>query len=296
MIILDDFRNLYERLTACFRRHAEGKVYVYFTTILIIILILYADSVSAPQNMNIYTFFTNIFMVLVRVHVIGFIVFGIRRYILWAKGTIVSDEARFNTMRKDTMNAIAHEVRTPLAAILGYAENLRLGICEDKKDYYLEQIELKGNEISRMIDEILSLAKLEDSQFAMQNEMLSVNEIVLQTASQYEEPVELHENGEWIIDADREYFTRMIRCLLDNAFRYRKEDTPITIAVDRYSLHIHNQCDPLSENTLRSLYEFHAKPDGRYSFGLFFCRKAAVKNGLKLRVYNDSDGVTASLY
>jgi signal transduction histidine kinase len=199
-------------------------------------------------------------------------------------------------MRKDTMNAIAHEVRTPLAAILGYAENLRLGIAEDKKDYYLEQIEVKGNEISRMIDEILSLAKLEDSDCSLMPEALSINSLIFEITSGMDAVFRIEEKDEWFIDADREYIIRMLKCLLDNAVRYRTPDTAVTITIGRYFLLIHNQCEPLSEETLNQIFEFRAKNDGRYSFGLFFCRKAAAANGLKLRIYNENDGVTVSLY
>jgi len=300
MLILEDIRRYLHELTFYLHRIMQRipqKVrYAYISVVFITTLCLLIDNTTSFRPVPLNESVRSTASALVRVHLLILMFYGFCRYYVWARSRLVSDEARVNTMRKDTMNAIAHEVRTPLAAILGYAENLRLGIAEDKKDYYLEQIEVKGNEISRMIDEILSLAKLEDSDCSLAPEALSMNNLIFEITSQMDAVFNIEEKDEWFIDADREYIIRMLKCLLDNAVRYRTPDTPVMITIGRYSLKIHNQCEPLSEETLNHIFEFSSKADGRYSFGLFFCRKAAEANGLKLRVYNEIDGVTVSLY
>ena len=87
----------------------------------------------------------------------------------------------------------------------------------------------------------------------------------------------------------------MVRCLLDNAVKYRTAETPVSVYIDADGIRIHNQCAPLDEDKLKNLFDFHANKDGRYSFGLYFASKAAKKNGLKLHIFNDNDGVTAQI-
>ncbi|MCR5795309.1 MAG: HAMP domain-containing histidine kinase [Solobacterium sp.] len=228
-------------------------------------------------------------------HVLLVILYVFYRYVRWARKTLVSEKEKVRLMRRDMMNAIAHEIRTPLAAIMGYAENLKLGIREDKKDWYLDQIMEKGGQISGMIDDILSLAKLEETG-TLHSEKILLSGILQECMNEYPDvQFSCDKNDEMEITADRQYITRMFRCLLDNAVKYRTEGTPVTVYIGNGEIRIHNACDPLGEEQLKELSDLHANKDGRYSFGLYFASKAAEKNGLKLLVYNDGDGVTAQI-
>lgn len=309
MLILEELRIIIWKMIAFLRKQPRNMMIAYLICITVLGLCLWNDSGSSVEQHAILitqarqislssSYSARMLYVagrLGRCHLVLLIFYVFYRYFKWARSTIASDEARFTSMRKDTMNAIAHEVRTPLAAILGYTENLKLGICEDKKQYYLEQIELKGHEISRMIDDILSIAKLEDSEYHINPERLCVNDLLGEICADYDASFAFSEKDEWIIDADREYFVRMLKCLIDNAVRYRTEGTEINVSVSRFGMKIHNQSEPISDEQLKHIFEFRAKPDGRYSFGLYYCHKAAEKNGIHMAVCNENNGVTASL-
>ncbi len=228
-------------------------------------------------------------------HVTFMIMYVFYRYITWARKTILSERQKVRIMHRDMMNAIAHEIRTPLAAIMGYTENLKLGIREDKKDWYLDKISEKGNQIDHMIDDILSLAKMEEAG-TLSREIIIPDQILADCMQEYPEvQFVIEKKNEWQITADSQYISRMFRCLLDNAVKYRTEGTPVSVYCDAGDIRIHNMCEPLREEHLKNLFEFHANKDGRYSFGLYFAYKAAEKSGLKLHLYNDNDGVTVQI-
>lgn len=253
----------------------EGKGYLVFSSVSI-------PLIPALKSMLLW-------------HVIFLISYVFYRYITWARKTILSERQKVRIMHRDMMNAIAHEIRTPLAAIMGYTENLKLGIREDKKDWYLDKITEKGNQIDHMIDDILSLAKMEEAG-TLSREIIILDQILTDCLQEYPEvQFDIEKKNEWQITADSQYISRMFRCLLDNAVKYRTDGTPVSVFCDAGDIRIHNDCEPLSEEQLKSLFEFHANKDGRYSFGLYFAFKAAEKNGLKLQVYNDNDGVTVQI-
>lgn len=228
-------------------------------------------------------------------HVMFLILYVFYRYIVWARKTILSEKEKVRVMRRDMMNAIAHEIRTPLSAIMGYTENLKLGIREDKKDWYLERITEKSNQIDHMIDDILSLAKLEETG-TLHRDQLLLSEILESCMADYPDvQFAYQKKQEYKVTCDGEYITRMFRCLLDNAVKYREEGTPVSVYIDTNDVRIHNICEPLDEDKLKDLFDFHANRDGRYSFGLYFASKAAEKNGMKLRIYNENDGVTVQI-
>lgn len=293
MIILEDIRRYFVSFIAWIRRTPKNRRILYCVFAVTALLIYSIDAYR--KQLNGFEMMLSVGVRFIGIHLFLLIAYGFYRYIVWAKSELTSEEAKINTMRKDTMNAIAHEIRTPLAAILGYTENIRLGICENKNDHYLDQIQNKAMEINKMIDEILSLSKLEDKDFSLKPEMISVNELIREM-TEGNGIFEIRKNGEWTIDADREYIERMLKFLLDNAQRYRSDDTPVIITINHFSLKIHNACEPLSEEVLKHIFEFHPKKDGHYSFGLYYCHKAAEKNGLNIRIYNETDGVTVSLY
>ncbi|MCR4950439.1 MAG: HAMP domain-containing histidine kinase [Solobacterium sp.] len=220
----------------------------------------------------------------------------IARYALWAYRYTKSEHAKIRETRRDSINAIAHEMRTPLASIIGSAEMLKMGVMEEKKELYIDRIIEKGNEMDQLINDMISLAKLDDAEIAMVREEININELIDDMKGNYQEAEFLiEEKGTMRIIADIAYIRRMLKCLLDNAVRCRTAGTPVTVQITESELKIHNVCEKLSPAELKDIFRFRQRADGHYSFGLYFSRKAAEKNGLKLYLYNDKDGVTVSL-
>ena len=87
----------------------------------------------------------------------------------------------------------------------------------------------------------------------------------------------------------------MLKCLIDNAVRYRNKNTPVQVYISHHELKIHNECEPITSEEMNDLFRFRQKEDGHFSFGLYFSKKAAEKNSMKLYMYNEKDGVTVSV-
>ena len=85
----------------------------------------------------------------------------------------------------------------------------------------------------------------------------------------------------------------MIKCLIDNAVQHGDTGTPVTIRIDHASCSIHNRAKHLSQEKMKNLFVFRINDDDKFHYGLYFAKKAAQKNGLKLTVFNDGDGITA---
>src|SRR5262249_41354664 len=68
----------------------------------------------------------------------------------------------YETMRADFVANLTHEIRTPLAALYGYAETLEHGV-EDQETAkrFLRIIERQAKRLARLIDDLLSLSNLE---------------------------------------------------------------------------------------------------------------------------------------
>ena len=72
-------------------------------------------------------------------------------------------------MKSDFISTAAHELRTPLATMLGYTELLRMpdefgSFSVAQRAEFLEEINLKGETLSRIIDELLDISRIESGQ------------------------------------------------------------------------------------------------------------------------------------
>ena len=64
--------------------------------------------------------------------------------------------------RHKMVDAMAHDLKTPMAAILAYSENLSNNIATDKKEYYAGKIQEKVTQMNKMVNDILEFSKSEN--------------------------------------------------------------------------------------------------------------------------------------
>jgi PAS domain S-box-containing protein len=83
-------------------------------------------------------------------------------------------------MREDLFQAIAHELRTPLATILMYARLLREGKARDeqKAARFLGVIERESDRLQRMVRRMMQLAKLEARELQRSPQPVSLNPLL----------------------------------------------------------------------------------------------------------------------
>ncbi len=75
----------------------------------------------------------------------------------------IRQKTEIDEMRKEFLSNVSHELKTPLALILGYAEGLKEGIAEDpeSRDYYLDVIIDETERMNRMVKALLTLNNIE---------------------------------------------------------------------------------------------------------------------------------------
>ncbi|NLZ83234.1 MAG: HAMP domain-containing protein [Clostridiales bacterium] len=83
-----------------------------------------------------------------------------------ANNELMSDiqkKAEVDSMRKEFLSNVSHELKTPLALIQGYAEGLKENVNEDaeSRDFYCEVIIDEADKMNNMVKKLLSLNELE---------------------------------------------------------------------------------------------------------------------------------------
>lgn len=73
---------------------------------------------------------------------------------------------------------MSHEIRTPMNAILGFSDLLGdTGLTQEERDDYRHRIRMNGDQLMRLVDDVLDLSKADSSKTTIENVTFSVAEL-----------------------------------------------------------------------------------------------------------------------
>ncbi|WP_192034558.1 sensor histidine kinase [Halomonas sp. YLGW01] len=139
-------------------------------------------------------------------------------------------------LKDEFVAMVSHELRTPLTSIRAFAEILRDGhdLPEEKRAQFLEVVVLESQRLSRLIEEILDLAKLESGRLTLHPKPLDLVTLTRQSLIAVQHPIE--ERGvslEALIDVDEaqvigdpDRLEQVIINLIDNAAKFAADESP----------------------------------------------------------------------
>src|SRR5579863_5767340 len=137
---------------------------------------------------------------------------------------------RVEEMRADFVANASHELRTPLAALSGFIDTLQGPAKDDAKarERFLGIMHIQATRMARLIDDLLSLSRVELSAHVRPDTLVDIVQIVSQVVDgleplarerQVDVDVDLPETPAWIA-GDREELLRVFENLVENALKY----------------------------------------------------------------------------
>lgn len=210
--------------------------------------------------------------------------------------------------QKNFVTDAGHEIKTPLAIIMANTEALELHTEETK---WSKNIKEQTNRLSVLMQDLLSLARLEDKKTDKMLEAVSLSDIAQNTISMFYESAAL--KGVMIneslqpditLRADREHLTRLISILMDNAVKYCSPESEITVLLNKKEkktiLSVSNFCEALPECDSKKLFDrfyrgdsSHTQKSGGCGIGLAAARTIAeLYKGKITAEYGDNNKIT----
>ncbi|MGQ0559787.1 MAG: ATP-binding protein, partial [Sphingosinicella sp.] len=143
-------------------------------------------------------------------------------------------------MRVDFVANASHELRTPLATLVGYTETLRDesdAIEPATRGRFLEIVHDEAKRMQRLVEDLISLSRIEAERFSRPRGALSLREIAGEAcdASRGEAARRGNELVVEVVDplpdvaGDRSELLQLLDNLISNALRYGREGAPVRI-------------------------------------------------------------------
>tara|TARA_R110002049_G_scaffold309268_1_gene519600 strand:- start:133241 stop:134710 length:1470 start_codon:yes stop_codon:yes gene_type:complete len=159
---------------------------------------------------------------------------------------IIHDETetrRVDEIRREFVANVSHELKTPLAAIKGYAETVELAIQDDPESacHFMQQILSQCQRLERLVADMMQLARAQGGTHNMTLVQVKLCDVIAE-ALRACEPVaeskqieltcrEIHPDS--IVIADREATLTIANNLISNAIRYTPEGGHVEIGTER---------------------------------------------------------------
>ncbi|GIO95559.1 PAS domain-containing sensor histidine kinase [Paenibacillus lautus] len=144
----------------------------------------------------------------------------------------VSDIRRLERMRSEFVANVSHELKTPLAAVKGFAETLLGGGVTDEKTSrsFLQIIYDESERLNRLIGDILELSKIESKRIQMDYSPIhlsaffdTISEMMRTVAEKKRISLELDIPEELFMEGDEDKLRQIFMNLLSNSISYTQE-------------------------------------------------------------------------
>ena len=146
---------------------------------------------------------------------------------------------KLETIRKDFVANVSHELKTPLSSIIGYAETLSFAKEEKDRSKFIQTILEQSTRMKNLIEDLLSLSAYENSENDEKNKKCSVSKAISIAINSLEAKfkdknisIELNQHDDdLMVQCSQQELVQIAINIIDNSIKYSKENTSISIKV-----------------------------------------------------------------
>jgi signal transduction histidine kinase len=152
----------------------------------------------------------------------------------------ISERYRFEQLQKQFITNVSHELKTPLSSIKGAGEVLDDGIIQDeekRKEYY-KMIVKESNRLEDMVENILSISRLEEKKQNRKLNSFNIKDIVEETVKIFEEKKDKNQRIKLNIkdnnlktNVNKNEIKQALINLIDNALKFSEKDTKVEVGL-----------------------------------------------------------------
>ncbi|WP_377863943.1 sensor histidine kinase [Bacillus sp. R86525] len=223
-------------------------------------------------------------------------------------------EQQLEQSRKEFMSMISHELKTPIAAVMGQLDGMIHGIGAYKdRDKYLKRSYEMMQDINILTEKVSELSKLQTPQFKPNLKVISLTNIIEDVIKKVDYFVSVKQlnvqsniKQDVKILADPKFIQTAIFNIISNAIHYTIDHQHVYIKLyekpNGYALEVLNTGSQIDEDKLAHLFEpfYRANPDKHglvqgSGLGLYIVKQILDKHQFPYGIQNTPQGVKCSI-
>jgi two-component system phosphate regulon sensor histidine kinase PhoR len=219
----------------------------------------------------------------------------------------VTEAERLDRTRKDFVANVSHELKTPLAAIQGYAETLLDGALDERETAlrFSRRILEQCRRLGDLLADLLTLSRLEGTAPLRAQEPVDLRETIAEAvellaggAASKQVLLEVEPGGPAVVAGDADGLLRLAANLIDNAVKYNHPGGRVTVrltaAAGQVQLEVADTGIGIPAAALPRLFErFYrvdkgrAREEGGTGLGLAIVKHVAQAHGGRVEVESE---------
>lgn len=145
--------------------------------------------------------------------------------------------SKTDSLRKDLMANVGHDLKTPLTMIKAYAEMTRdINQNKEKRQENMNIIIEETDRLTLLVNDILNLSKLQSETYELKLEKFDINELIKSIIKRYKILIKdekykfmYEDKGQVFVEADKTRIEQVIYNLINNAVNYTGDDKKVYI-------------------------------------------------------------------
>jgi two-component system sensor histidine kinase VanS len=212
--------------------------------------------------------------------------------------------------RLDFFSAVSHELKTPITVIKGQLEGMLLNIGRySDRDKYLARSYEVANTLEDMVQEILTVVRIESSDFVLCQEDLDFSEMAKKLSNVYDDMIvkkqlSWHEDieNDIMLRGDKLLLNKVMNNLVSNAIHYTPEGNIVNVAAKTVNgsvqFCIENTGVNISEDDISKLFDAFYRVEisrnrqtGGSGLGLYIVKMILEQHKAAYKIENSVSGV-----
>ena len=225
----------------------------------------------------------------------------------------IEKEKELETIRKDFISNVSHELKTPLSVMKGCISILQDGVASHKRDYYFQALEKEVDKMNLLVVDMLELAKLESGTYKMEMHTFTLDKVIEEIvdrlageAAKKNLQLDLQISTIKVI-ANQSYIEQVITNIVSNAIAYTPPRERIIISVtvkgQKAKVSVENKGVHLTDEKIEQVWDRFYSGDvsrnrsfGGTGLGLAISRSILELHGVVYGVKNTDEGVIFFFY
>jgi signal transduction histidine kinase len=231
-----------------------------------------------------------------------------------AERATVDELRRLSALRADFVSLVSHELRSPMAAVIGSAKTLQQRwreLTPEQRESFLGLIEHETNRLAELVGDVLDTSRIESGSFSYTFADVDLGELVHESAAAAEsgqDEVRIQANVLRplpLVRGDRERLRQVITNLIDNAVKYSPAGAEVEVHAyadnGRINLEVRDHGPGVAPEHQTLIFEKFGRVSGEHAkpgtgLGLFIARSIVEAHGGTLEVQSTpAQGATFTL-